>query len=173
MKTKTEKKLPKLLIIGAARWGKDSMAEILHEEFNFKFKSSSQAAVEIFIYDELKNKYGYKTPEECFEDRVNHRAEWYQLICEYNLEDKARLAKDILEHTDCYVGMRDSREIKECIKQGLFDLIIWVDASKRLPLESKDSFNIDINDADIIIDNNGSFEEFKEKVIRLGKILFK
>jgi len=34
-------------------------------------------------------------------------------------------------------------EIKECIRQELFDLIIWVDASKRLPLESADSFNID------------------------------
>lgn len=173
MKTKTEKKLPKLLIIGAARWGKDSMAEILQEKFGLKFKSSSQAASEIFIYDVLKQKYGYNTPEECFEDRVNHRAEWHKLICEYNIDDKSRLAKSILEHNDAYVGMRDSREIKECIHQGLFDIIIWVDASKRLPLESKESFNIDINDADIIIDNNGSFEEFQEKVIRLGKILFK
>jgi hypothetical protein len=95
------------------------------------------------------------------------------LICEYNIDDKSRLAKGILENNDAYVGMRDSREIKECISQGWFDLIICVDASKRLPLESKESFNIDINDADIIVDNNGSFEEFKEKIIRLGKILFK
>jgi dephospho-CoA kinase len=166
-------KFPNLLFVGHGRHGKDSMAEIMQEYFGLKFKSSSQAAAEIFIYDELKGKYGYKTPEECFEDRVNRRAEWHDLICEYNKEDKAKLAKGILEHADCYVGMRDSREIKECIKQGLFDLIIWIDASKRLPLESKDSFNIDINDADIIIDNNGTFEEFKEKVIRLGKVLFK
>jgi len=151
-------KFPNLLFVGHGRHGKDSMAEIMQEYFGLKFKSSSQAAAEIFIYDELKGKYGYKTPEECFEDRVNRRAEWHDLICEYNKEDKAKLAKGILEHADCYVGMRDSREIN---------------ASKRLPLESKDSFNIDINDADIIIDNNGTFEEFKEKVIRLGKVLFK
>jgi dephospho-CoA kinase len=170
-----ENKLKKinLCILGHGRHGKDSMAEILQENFGLKFKSSSQAASEIFIYDILKQKYRYNTPEECFEDRVNHRAEWHQLICEYNIDDKSRLAKGILENNDAYVGMRDSREIKECISQGLFDLIIWVDASKRLPLESKESFNIDINDADIIVDNNGSFEEFKEKIIRLGKILFK
>jgi len=166
------KKEMKLCIIGAARWGKDSMAEILQEEFGLKFKSSSQASSEIFIYDALKEKYNYNTPEECFEDRVNHRVEWHDLICEYNKNDKARLAKKILKHADAYVGMRDSSEIKECIKQGLFNLIIWVDASKRLPLESKESFNIDISDADIIIDNNSSFEEFREKVIRLGKLLF-
>jgi hypothetical protein len=47
----------------------------------------------------LKVKYGYKTSEECFEDRVNHRSEWYDMICEYNLNDKAKLAKGILEIT--------------------------------------------------------------------------
>ena len=165
--------LPKLLIIGNMRHGKDSMAEILQEEFGLRFKSSSEAAAEIFIYDLLSQKYGYKTPFECFEDRVNHRAEWHQLICDYNIQDKARLAKGILNQADCYVGMRDSKEIKECIKQELFDLIIWVDASERLPLEDVSSFNITKADADIIIDNNGTFEEFKERVIRLGKSLIK
>jgi len=160
-----------ICIIGHCRHGKDSMAEILQEHFGLKFKSSSEAASEIFIYDELKDKYGYKTPFECFEDRVNHRSEWYDLICDYNSVDKARLAKGILEHANAYVGMRDSSEIKECIKQNLFDLIIWVDASDRLPLEDVSSFNITKSDADIIIENNGSFEEFKERVIRLGNTL--
>jgi hypothetical protein len=54
-----------------------------------------------------------------FEDRVNHRSEWYDMICEYNLNDKAKLAKGILEITDCYVGMRDRNEISECINQYL------------------------------------------------------
>ena len=90
-----------------------------------------------------------------------------------NKEDRARLAKGILERADCYVGMRDKGEIDECMKQKLFDLIIWVDASKRLPVESPDSFNIDISCADIIVENNTTFEDFKEKVSRLGKILNK
>ena len=165
--------LPKLLIIGSARHGKDSMAEILQENFGLKFKSSSQAAAEIFIYDALKEKYGYQTPEECFEDRVNHRAEWHQLICDYNIDDKAKLAKGILEQAECYVGMRDYREIKECINQELFDLIIWVDASERLPDEDSSSFNINKEDADIIIDNNSTYEEFETRVIRLGEALIR
>lgn len=155
------------------RHGKDTLAEIFNENFGLRFKSSSLAAAEIFIYDELKDRYGYNTPEECFEDRVNHRAEWYNLICDYNKEDRAKLAKGILVSADCYVGMRDRDEISECINQGLFDLIIWVDASKRLPLESSDSFNIDSSCADIIIENNGTYEEFVSKAIRLGKILSK
>ncbi len=166
-------KLPKLLIIGSARWGKDTLAELLNEHFGLRFKSSSLAAAEIFLYDALKDKYGYQTPEECFEDRMNHRAEWYEMISDYNKNDRAKLAKGILEHADCYVGMRNRDEMDECIRQGLFDLIVWVDASKRLPLEGSDSFNIDSSCADIIIDNNGTYEEFVEKVIRFGKILSK
>ena len=164
---------PKLLIIGAARWGKDTLAELLNEEFGYTFESSSQSAANIFLYDELKDKYGYKTPEECFEDRVNHREEWYLAICNYNKDDRARLAKGILERSDCYVGMRDRDEIEECLRQGIFDLVIWVDASDRLPNEDASSFNIDKSCADVIIENNGTFEEFKTKVSRLGKILLK
>lgn len=137
------KKQPTLLIIGSARHGKDTLAELLNEEFGLKFKSSSQAAADIFIFDELKGKYNYETSEQCFEDRVNHRPEWYQMICDYNKDDLAKLAKGILSITDCYVGMRDRNEIEECVKQKLFDVIVWVDASERLPLESPESFNID------------------------------
>jgi dephospho-CoA kinase len=166
------KKNIKLCIIGSGRHGKDSFAEILRDEFGLKFISSSQAAADIFIYNELKEKYAYKTPEECYEDRHNHRAEWYNLICDYNAHDRARLAKGILERADCYVGMRDREEIDACIEQGLFDLVIWVDASERLPEEPADSFNIDKSCADIIVDNNGTLEEFKNRVYRLGKLLF-
>ena len=165
--------LPKLLIIGNMRHGKDSFAEIMRDEFGLTFISSSQAAADIFIYDELKEKYGYTTSIECFEDRMNHRQEWYEMICDYNKDDKAKLAKGILSMADCYVGMRDRGEIEECINQELFDLVIWIDASERLPLEDASSFNIDKSCADIIVDNNGTEAQFRERVKRLGKILKK
>jgi hypothetical protein len=162
----------KLLIVGHARHGKDTCAEILEEYFDFTFKSSSVAASEIFIYETLKDKYGYKDPMECFEDRVNHRAEWHDLICEYNSKDKARLAKDILKDADCYVGMRSGLEIEQCVEDNVFDLIVWVDASDRLPLEPSSSFNIDISYADIIINNNDSLEAFTQRVLNLGQLLY-
>ena len=163
----------RLLIVGHARHGKDTVAELLKEYYGLDFISSSQACANIFIYDALKEKYGYQTPEECFQDRVNHRDEWYRMICDYNKEDKARLAKDILKYNNTYVGMRDWSEIQECLKQELFDLVIWVDASERLPQEDSSSFNITKNDADIIIENNGTLEELKGKIKRIGKLLKK
>ena len=53
----------------------------------------------------------------------------------------------------------------------MFDLVIWVDASNRLPLEDKESFNIDKSCAHIILDNNGTYNEFVNKSVLLGKLL--
>jgi len=166
-------KMPKLLIIGHGRHGKDTLAEIFERDYDMTFKASSVAASEIFIYDILKYKYGYKTPDECFNDRGNHRAEWYNLICSYNEHSKSRLAMDIMSTSDCYVGMRDHEEILECKKHGIFDLVIWVDASLRLPDENSDSFNVSLDMADIVIYNNTSLEEFELKATQLGKLIFK
>lgn len=161
----------KILIIGHARSGKDTCAEILAKQIGMTFQSSSMAAAKIFLFDALKEKYGYNTFEECFEDRVNRRVEWHDLITEYNKDDKARLAKEILKNSDCYVGMRSGVEITECLRQGLFDLIVWIDAPKRVPEESLQSFQIDNSYADIIIDNNRTQEEFEGKVRKLGSLL--
>lgn len=165
-------KKPILCLLGHGRHGKDSMAEILRDEFDMTFESSSYTAAEIFIFDELKDQFGYETIQECYEDRHNHRKLWHDMIKEYNKDDKARLAKEIVNRTGCYVGMRDTEEIEESMRQGIFDLIVWVDASERLPKESPESFNIDESVADVIITNNGRYKEFYDKVIRFGKVIF-
>lgn len=154
----------KLCIIGHGRHGKDTVAGMIGKELDYKFKSSSEAASEIFIFNELKDKYNYKTPFECFEDRSNHRTEWYNLICDYNKEDKANLAKDIMKSNDIYVGMRDDNEMIECKRTGVFDIVIGV-FDPRKPLESPESFNINMFEvSDFIICNNGDLDELKRKV---------
>ena len=46
----------KLLVIGHGRHGKDTVCEILRDEFGYTFESSSQFCSKLFIYDDLKNK---------------------------------------------------------------------------------------------------------------------
>ena len=162
----------KILIISSARSGKDTLAEFLNESHGMTFKSSSEEANELFMFDLLKDKYNYQSLEECFQDRVNHRIEWYNEICAYNLENKTRLAESILNKVDCYVGMRDLDEFMGSFNMKLFDLVIWVDASNRLPPESINSFNIPIKFADYIIENNGTLEEFKQNALHLGNAIF-
>ena len=70
-----------------------------------------------------------------------------------------------------YVGMRDLEEFQACVKNNIFDLIIWVDASERVHSENEKFMKITKSMADIIIDNNGTYEDFKERIIRFGKFL--
>jgi hypothetical protein len=107
---------------------------------------------------------GYVTRDQAFKDRVNFRKLWHDEICEYNKDDKARLAKAIMVRNDVYVGMRSNVEIEECIHQGVFDLIIGV-YDPRKPLEPKDSFDIDIfKESNIIIPNAGTLEDLEDNV---------
>lgn len=167
-----EQKYPTLLIIGQARHGKDTAAEYWNKHFGLSYQSSSMAAAEIFIFDELKDKYGYNTFEECFEDRVNHREEWFNMICDYNKDDLTRLGRAIVDKTGCYVGMRNIEEVEACKDKGVFDFIVWIDAGDRLPPEDKASCTVTSQSADIVIENNGTQEEFEKKLERIGKIIF-
>lgn len=154
----------KLLIIGHGRHGKDTVAAMLKEEFGLTHLASSEASSTIFVFDALKEKYGYTTVEECFNDRANHRAEWYDLICEYNAEDQARLAKEIVKRANVYVGMRSKNELDACIEQGVFDAIIGV-MDPRKPLEDEASMNIPVERyADLMIYNDSTLEDLRQGV---------
>jgi hypothetical protein len=155
----------KLLIIGHGRHGKDTVAAMLKEEFRLTHLASSEASSTIFVFDALKEKYGYTTVEDCFNDRANHRAEWYDLICEYNADDQARLAKDIVKRANVYVGMRSQAELDACIEQGVFDAIIGV-VDPRKPFEDKASMSIAVEKyADLTIYNDGTLDDLRKNVI--------
>lgn len=157
----------KLLVIGHGRHGKDTVCEILRNKFNYSFESSSQFCSKLFIYDLLKNKYNYSSEEECYSDRHNHRAEWYNAICDYNIPDAARLGREIFKAHDIYCGLRNKREFFAMKNTGVFDYAIWVDRSDHLPAESKDSMSLEQWMADYTVDNNGTIEDLEFNVNQL------
>lgn len=179
---------PKILILGHARHGKDAVAEILRDEFGMSFMSSSEAALEIFLFDDLQKEYGYKTVEEAIEAKNQPlyisapiRKFWADKITNYNRESPSRLACAILANNDCYVGMRKLKEIHSCWRKDLFDYYIFVDASKRLPLEPETSNEVTLESTagivDYVIDNNEeqdpeTLPKLKSQVREIGKILF-
>jgi hypothetical protein len=153
----TERK-PKLLIIGHARHGKDTVAEKIRDKMGFRFTSSSLFVGWEYVWWQWGWKH-YATFDEMFYDRVNHRKTWADLISAYNTPDKTKTAATMFSRGyDIYVGMRRRDEFTACRKAGLFDCVIWVDASKRLPPESADSMELVASDADTHVDNNGSME---------------
>lgn len=159
-----------ILITGYGRHGKDYICERLRDRYGYMFTSSSWFMANEFIFNNMKESHGYKTVHECFDDRHTdkNRSIWYQMICDYNKDDGARLAKKIFEENDIYCGMRNIDEFNACKEQGVFDVTFWVDAEERIGItEDKTSMTIKKEDCDIVIDNNGAIEEIEKIVGRL------
>ena len=159
----------KLLICGHAQHGKDSVADLLCD-FNAYTASSSSFFVIKKLEKQMCKDLGLSTAAEVYEKRSLHRQYLYEIIRDYNSPDKARLSKEILNEHQIYVGMRDLEEFNA--SKHLYDLKIWVDASGRgVPLEPITSFNIPKDEFDVIIENNGTYDQLVHKVARLANSL--
>jgi hypothetical protein len=154
----------RLMVFGYKRHGKDTVCEMLRDTYNMKFISSSEYSCNKFIFDAMRVNHFYTTPKQCFEDRDNHRKYWYESIRDYNADDRSRLGREIFDGHDVYCGIRDKEEFMSIKKDRLFDVAIWVNASKRLPPESGDSMNIDESFSDFVIYNNGNLEDLQKNV---------
>lgn len=156
----------RILILGNARHGKDTVAELLRDRHGYRFNSSSMFCAErVMMPYFAQHGVPYDTVEECYADRVNHRSTWYDKIEAYNRDDPSRLAREMLgAGNDMYVGMRSAMEFAEARK--LFDLILWVDASGRgMPPEGRDSFDIDFEPNEMVkVYNNRGLDDLERTV---------
>ena len=191
---------PKFLILGHARHGKDTVAEILRDEYGFTFTSSSLFCAEKVIWDAIHNQQAaidrhiaasrpgmsagqlieelgmmagreYPSYAECFADRGNFRAAWFSLIAAYLHPEMERLGREIFAENDVYVGIRNKRELNAVLNAGLADVTIWVDASERVDQESMASCTVEPWMAMFTIDNNGSAEDLHRNVRQLMSTL--
>ena len=160
-------KLPKLLVIGHGRHGKDTVCDILEKKYGYKFRSSSDFCAEHLVFPLLKDKYKYNDHKECFNDRHNHRDEWYNIIHDYCKNDHTRLGREIFEENDIYCGLRNKAEFHAMRNTHTFDFAIWVDRSDHLPLEDKTSMTLEIWMADYVIDNNGNLADLERNTVQL------
>lgn len=177
---------PKIAVIGHARHGKDTVCELLRDLYGFTFTSSSLFCAEKVVFpayrawcmgdsgprSHLIEKRLFRDPawvtvDDCFADRSNHRALWFDLIADYNTPDPATLARNITDAYDIYAGIRSTREFHAAVNEGIFDLVVWVDRSKHLPKEPSSSMELEPWMADYVIDNNGDLDDLNREVRRL------
>lgn len=167
---------PKILILGYARHGKDTVAEYLRDAYGLNFTSSSMFCAErvmlpYFKANQTPTSPSYESAGECFDDRHNHRATWFQQIEAFNTPDKASLGRAIFAEHDIYCGLRSAREFHAVKNSGLYDVCLWVDALQRHDPEPRTSCTVEPWMADHIIDNNGSIDELKYNVDTLMTML--
>lgn len=161
---RAKNKTPRIIVMGHARHGKDTVCEILRDSHGLSFQSASMIAADHIMFPLLKDKYGYKTVRACFDDRENHRAEWYEGIRDFNRPDATSLAQVIFDESDIYCGLRHEEEYAAIMEAGMADMVIWVDASKRCPMEDASSITVKSSMADIVVTNNGTVSELKFQI---------
>lgn len=164
------------MIVGHARCGKDTVAEILRDEFGMDFQSSSVFCLETAILPALsKLGYNYKDTQECMALRENvpdWRRIWHDAIAEFNTPDKTKLGRLLYDRYDIYVGLRSNTEFNALRNEGVFDFAIWVDAQDRgVPPEPRSSNKIEPWMADFVLDNNYSIVDLQNNTRKLMRRL--
>ena len=156
----------KLLVLGRARHGKDSFCDILWDYCGLTSASTSKIANELFMYEGLKDMFGYENPDECYRDRVNHRQLWFDLIRTYTRQHPSALGEYAWANYDLYNGVRSLEEFKAIKDLNLFDATVWIDASDRLGYTiDNDICEVTVDDCDYVLTNNGTLDEFIEQVV--------
>jgi len=156
------------MVLGHARHGKDTTCDLLRKLYSLTFVSSS-----FFVGEKAVRPYldrlgiSYNSMDDCYADRVNHRAAWFDTIAAYNKEDPARLGRELFQQYDIYCGLRNVKEFQALKAEKAFDICLWVDRSHHAPAELTNSFNIGLSFADYIIDNNGDLSELEVNIIEI------
>lgn len=158
----------RLAISGPGKSGKDEVASWLANRTQLRYTASTSAYAAPHVF-ELFSKASpgrYKTVEECYADRRNHRIFWADAIDAMNQDDPAFLYRLCLADQDILTGVRKRREFEAVRAANLVDAAIWVE--RNVPLDCTQEYGAE--DCDFTIENNGSLEDLHAKLDRLVKL---
>lgn len=149
-----------ILVIGLAGHGKDEFGKIIEKEFGMTYLSSSEFALNRGVFDHIWEHEGLSNRAHFWLYKDNYRPQMFKAIEAYNVP-KSRLADEVFQYAHAYIGMRSRLEFNACCEKELFDHVVWIDATERLGLtETVNSIQLTAEDADTVLYNNGTKEQF-------------
>lgn len=154
--------LPRLLIAGHGRSGKDTMGEWLEEHTPLKYGGSTSEHLAPFV----AARQGVDVME-AFRARHEHRQLWWDTGCEIRSDDPACLVRKVLEGGHLVVGNRQTCEVRAAKATGLIDLAIWVD--RDVPPDPTQEFGPE--ECDLVIPNRWDIPAFHDRIARLMRSL--
>lgn len=161
--------MQRFAVCGLGRHGKGTAAKYLAQHYGFPYlQSTSEAAAEV-VFLTLRERYGYATVQECWNDRAAHREEWGRAIAYFNGDDPCRLyTKMVRDGNTIIEGIRRRDELRACVDRGVVDLTLWIDASLRC---GRDDLSCEIGpgDCDVVIDNNLDESSLHEQLSYFAK----
>lgn len=115
--------LPKILIVGPGRCGKDSLGEFIHKHSKHTYAGSTSKFLAKYVAKEFKI-----SEEQAYSLRHEHRQRWFEIGNTIREDDHGLLQKEALEVGNVVAGIRDFREAAWACYNEIYDHIIWIDA---------------------------------------------
>lgn len=147
----------KILLVGFSRAGKDHAGVHLSKITGLRYGGSLSWAGLPHMSMVL-----HKHPLQCWTERHENRERWKSELDNLRLkEGQTHLARLALASGDIVTGMRDLVEIQAARAEKLFDSILWVE---RTGIHQDNTVTFTAREADDVILNDGSLEEFHSKL---------
>lgn len=151
-----------ILIVGHGRGGKDTAADFLHGHGELRCAGSSSWFALPFISAALN-----RPPQKCWEERHNNRVFWFEFCNALRANDPLFLMRRALQSGNVVTGLRDRVEMDAAKSSGMFQSIVWVDRPGT-PVDPTVKFTQE--DCTDVIHNDGTLEEFREKVLGWAQV---
>ena len=130
--------LPKILVVGPGRSGKDTLGTWLHDNTEHTYAGSTSlylakyVAAEYdkqgYLMDDNGYKKGYSGHEVLFNERHGHRREWFRIGNLIRKNSHGMLQEEALRKGNVVAGIRDFKEAAWACYREIYDHIIWIDA---------------------------------------------
>jgi len=115
--------LPKILIVGPGRCGKDSLGDFIHKNSKHTYAGSTSKFLAKYVAQQFQI-----STEQAYELRHQHREQWFEIGNSIRENDHGLLQKEALAVGNVVAGIRDFREIAWACYNEIYDHIIWIDS---------------------------------------------
>lgn len=150
----------RVVVIGPKRSGKDTVCGLLGSPYKSTSQVFAPRAVKRFADHGLCQ---YRSVQACFDDRGQHRQQWFDWIRAYTKVNPARLGREVFRTVDVLCGCRSRFELAVIRAKFPDALVVWVDASTRVP-PTAEAMDVTAQDADVTVNNNGTLSETRQQL---------
>lgn len=116
------KKLPKLLLCGPSRCGKDESGRWLREHTELTFEGTTS----LFLAEYVAAKLGVSR-EQAWNERHENKMFWFHTGNEIRENDPGFFMRRGFENATVTGGIRSNREVAHAQQTRIADLIIWIE----------------------------------------------
>lgn len=163
---RVERKLPTIALVGMGRAGKDTAAEIIaYSEYTDIPAPKSASLIVLPLIAHMVGLPDYHV----YDNRHANRAFWIAACHAIREGDVTRIVRYCLSQCPLVIGIRGKEEFRQVVETNMVDLTVWI-GNKRVSVDPTVEFSRD--DCDIVIDNNGTLEEFTKRVEKFAKLVF-